>query len=73
MLVQIGPSTLHVMRSSDWRALVTGKDYTAAPGARVVILSDEATNEELLRAVGAISGSASGGTGHGGIPGVPPA
>lgn len=50
MLVQVGPGTLHVMRESAWRVLVEGKDYSALAGARMLVLPDSATVEELTAA-----------------------
>ena len=51
MLVSLDSGSVHVMRSADWRALVDGKDYHALAGARVLVLPDTATPDELIKAL----------------------
>lgn len=58
MLVTVEPGAVLVLRSSDWRALVEGKDYHQAPGSRVLVLPDDATAADVLSSASVPPGAA---------------
>ena len=48
MLATIDSGSCHVLRSTDWLALVNGKDYHALPGSVVIVLPDSATTADVV-------------------------
>jgi hypothetical protein len=53
--VRLGAGSIHVMRSSDWRALVGNvTSYQAEAHAQLVVLPDSATVAEVAAQVAAL-------------------
>jgi hypothetical protein len=53
--ITLPANSVHVTRSADWLALLVGcENYAVQPGAKVVVLPDAATAQDIIAAISAL-------------------